>query len=781
MPAFEQLLNAIDEPVVELDLAGRIVFATPSAKEWLQLNAGDEFIRSIPVDDQSRYKQALKRVGEGKIGSMRVEVNVGTDDASLIPAELKLSGIAREGAKPTAVGVWLRDLTLERASEVAANVQGTHLLDLVENVSDACVVEGADGTIEMVNDAFCHLFNIDAAAQSLIGTLCATLFEKASLTTERQIGPIYFPLDAGMGSNGDGRDELPFHLADGQSITQVTLAVEGQVGIAGRLHVFHRANLTAANVAVDPAEAAIARARAQTIDAIARELVVTVESAGSAMHRAEQLELSEQVLGQFRRVDTSANKAIEAVATLIDFTKLDSTQITLDHNPFRLRESLAAMIDRVAQQAEIAGIDLRVRVEQDVPEKLVGDGPRLVLALRNLIDSILYGSPVGHHSGDRGGEILLTVSPEYAAESLIHLIFSVEHQLPKGELRHRVSPATSAMRLGLARPIVRALAEQVAGEQNTGEKTSRSESEGKIEIVERKAGTEYRFSAAFPFERSGDPRQRPTFVTLTSLPALIVSADQAERKNLADLMKSWRMLPREADNATMALQLLNRMADEDHPIPLVITSNNLPIQDGFVLAFRIRNTPKLKTTSVLMLATNGKPGDAIQCRESGISVYLRQPLAPEQLNEALLAVIGSKEDAPVDATLITRHSLREAKRGSVLVIDADRDQSMLVAAGLKKRDYRVSVVTNAPDAYHAMAQEEFNVIVVDPENAGFDDIQGVLNSIRAHVGRGRKQPHVLLATESPPSAPSAFDGMVLKPYAKDSLVNAIADLTLPAS
>lgn len=777
MAAFEQLLNAIDEPIVELDLAGRIVFATPSAKEWLHLDLGEDFAQSVRAADQSRYKQAFKRVGEGKIASMRVEVNIGVsaDEASLIPAELKMSGIARESGKPTAVGIWMRDLTLERASEVAANVQGTHLLDLVENVSDACVVEGADGSIEMVNDAFCRLFNIDAAAQSLIGTLCATLFEKASQAAERQIGPIYFPLDAGVNEGNEGRDELLFKLANGQQITQVTLAVEGQAGVAGRLHVFHHVDqIAAAHAVADPAEAAMARARAQSIEAIARELVITTECVGNLAHRAEQLGLSDQVIGQLFRIDTSANKALDAVATLIDSTKLDLASITLDLQPFRLRESLAAMIDRVAYQAELAGVDLKIRVEQDVPDKLIGDGPRLVLALRNLIDSILSSSA----TGDRGGEVLLTVSPEYTADALIHLIFLVEHQLANGELRPRVSSATSAMRLGLARPIVRAMG-AVAEKNDEGE--SARDANGKIEIIERKSGCEYRFNAVFSFERSSDPRQRPTFVSLTSLSALIVSADQAERKTLADLMKSWRMLPREADSATMALQLLNRMADEGYPIPLVITSNNLPIQDGFLLAFRIRNTPKLKTTAVLMLATSGKPGDAIQCRESGISVYLRQPLAPEQLNEALLAVIGSKDDAPVDATLITRHSLREAKRGSVLVIDADKDQSMLVAAGLKKRDYRVSVVTNAPDAYHAMAQEEFNVIVVDPENAGFDDAQGVLNSIRAHVGRGRQQPHVLLATESPPAAPSAYDGMVLKPYAKDSLVNAIADLTLPTA
>jgi len=36
-----------------------------------------------------------------------------------------------------------------------------------------------------------------------------------------------------------------------------------------------------------------------------------------------------------------------------------------------------------------------------------------------------------------------------------------------------------------------------------------------------------------------------------------------------------------------------------------------------------------------MMAAGGKPGDAIACRENGISAYLRQPIAPNQINKTL--------------------------------------------------------------------------------------------------------------------------------------------------
>ncbi len=756
----------MNEPVLELDLAGNITFLTQAAREWTQRDVGQLLVEAISPQNHVRFLQTIKRVGEGKTTAAQIEVLLDSGDNPALTVELKISAIAREGGKPSSLAVWVRDLSIEKANETAANVQGTHLLDLVENVSDACVVEGADGTVVMVNDAFCNLFFVEAASQSLVGTMCSHLFETASANAQNHGGPLYFSLD-NIEAN-QSRASLVFALANGEPISQTTLSVEDETGIAGRLHVFRpQTRRDVAEDATTTPSAMASTAQMQQIETIARELVVTLESAGSAIHRAEQLDLPVQIFSHFKRVEASASNAFESVASLLDFSRIEGGTVELELGEFRLREAISSMIERVVPHAESRNTALRVRVEQDVPETLIGDGGRVMLALRNLIDCGLapillagIGDDIGvDGEASHGGSVALSIAPEYVAENIIHLAFSVEHTLAKGSVKTKMTSPTSMMQLALARQIVRALGNNV----------------GKLEIIERKNGTAYEFTAAFPFSSVKEPVHRPRFMTLTALPALIVSSDQAERKTLSDLMRSWRMNPREADNATMALQLLARMAAENNPVHLVITSNQLPVQDGFLLAFRIKNHHKLKSTSVMMLANSGKPGDAITCRENGISAYLRQPLAPQQLNEAIAAVMGTL-DANATATLITRHSLRESKKGSVLIIDANRDQAMFAAGGLKKRDYRVVVVTTASEAYEAMVQEEFDVVVVDPVEAEFEYHGGAADSIRQHVGQDRIQPKILFASESPTIGPTPYDGMVLKPYAKDSLVNAIADI-----
>ncbi len=757
------ILTAMNEPVFELDLEGVVMAATTAADALAGHDIGTvgyALPELITPTDKPRFTQSLKRVAEGKVGSATVEAMMPSamaDDVH-IPMEFKLVALTGVNGKPTGMAVWVRDLSLEKANETAANVQGTHLLDLVENVSDACVIEGPDGSIEMINNAFCKLFNIVEAPQSMVGTGCAELFAAASLATERRIGPLYFPLDASGESNQ--HDLLEFQLATGETVNQASLAVDGAAGIAGRMHLFHLKIARASATADDNKSASgLVAAQMSLIEKIAHELVVALEGAGSAVLRGEQLELPSQLLGQFRRVESAASTAFDSIAGLLDFSRIEGNQIVLEPTAFRLRESVAALIASVAPHAENLNVQLRVRIEQDVPDKMAGDGARLMLALRNLIDCALSGVSTESTASDKPSEITLTISPEYAEHQKIYLAFSIEHLNRSGSIV-KILPPSAIMRLAMARQIVRAMANE----------------KGKIEVTERKQGITYAFTCDFPFDANVPPAPRPTFVTLTGLPALIVSHNAEERKQLAEWLKGWRMHPYEADNATMAIELLTRMAKADKPIPLVITSNVLPVQDGFLLAFRIKQHPLHSLTAIIMLAATGRPGDAITCRENGISAYLRQPIAQQQLNEAIIAIVGSKDDNDTDATLITRHSLRESKKASVLIIDAARDQVMFAAGALKKRDYRVVIVVSAEDAFKAMAEEEFDVIVVDPANANFADAKKVVAKIKENVGADRPAPKILCASESVLIGNHAYDGMVLKPFAKESLINAVSDV-----
>jgi DNA-binding response OmpR family regulator len=421
-----------------------------------------------------------------------------------------------------------------------------------------------------------------------------------------------------------------------------------------------------------------------------------------------------------------------------------------------LRAALADLITRVAPNAEERGCRLRVKVEQDVSDALEGDVARLQLVLKNLLDNAMALLP--------GAEVTLQITPEYMTDSGIQLSFSV---VLAGNSAQQFAPKVSAdsgMGVAVAKFMVAAMG-------------------GKLAIASRPGGDAlYAFTIEFPVRPTPEPAPRPTHASLVTLPVLVVSADSEQRNGLASALRGWRMLPLEADNAAMAMALLERFDKEGSPVPLVILANRLPVQDGFLLAFRIKHHPRLASTLIMMLASEGKPGDAIACRENGIAAYMRYPIGTHQLNEAILAVTGASIAAHEAPTLVTRHSLREQRKGAtILLVDASRDCQILAAHILGRHDCSVVVAQDMAEALAAIDQDVYDLVLVDTALAGFagDD---AAHRLRERLTRDPDATRLIaISPEHSPQFREAklaigFNATLAKPFRKEDLLALLKSL-----
>ncbi len=770
----QQLFNALGEPVASLNLGGEVIFATPELENWTGSQGRYVFANTLRAEDKRRFEQAFKRVAEGKTISTVVELmmaeNGGTNskDDVIAPIEIKLAGVSaalgsggeKKGGLPRAVAMWLRDISTVRAQEALATVQATHLLDLIENMSDACLIDDSEGNIDVVNAAFCELFDVRVAPQSLIGTSVEKLFLQATAKVSQAMGPKPAVQKAGKKNKPSDADFAPqsfeFTLLDGRHIHQTCLAVANEGAHAGRLYIFKHTvlgNGEGIGLDVKPATATLS-AQMRSFEAIARDIAATIEGASSAIYRAEQLELPNALVDNLRQIEKTAHAAFANVADLLDFSKIEGGTLALDTHVFDLRHLCANMLDGVMMLAEERRLQMKIRVETDVPERLEGDGVRLMLTLRNLFEcGIAHIDPA---TSDGSAEVQFTISPEYVTDGQAHLIFTVEHSNPRfglaGGRVTRALPPAALMKLAVAKQIVKAMG-------------------GQLEAKERGDTTSYTFTAHFVCKPAPIAPARNAYITLTGLPVLIVSPDAEQRKMLADQCRSWRMHPRETDNGTTALQFLMRMHHEKTPIPLVILSNQLPVQDGFMLAFRLKNHAKLAPMAMIMVASEGKSGDAIACRENGINAYLRHPATPTQLSDAMSAVLGARETEETGKHhLVTRHTLRESSAGSVLLIDADREQTRMASLALKRKNYRVTIAETASEAFNALEQDMFDAVIVDPATPGFPPSPPAAALLCARMQSGAMLTPVLLAqVENGGFDANDFSGFVQKPYNKDSL------------
>ena len=487
------------------------------------------------------------------------------------------------------------------------------------------------------------------------------------------------------------------------------------------------------------------------IQKIGEELSIALEGISAMAIRAQQMEADPAMVEYLQRIRASTETAMSAIGDLVDFSRVSGAAVVLHKSPFSLRSALAELIGRVAPNAEEHRCRLRMKVEQDVADSLEGDVGRLQLVLKNLLDNAFALLP--------GGEITLQITPEYVTESGIQLSFAVLHGA--GAAR---GPADAGMGVAVAKFMVAAMGGRLAISTRAGDETL------------------YSFTVEFPVRPAPPQPRRPTYASMVGMAVLVVSGEPEQRLALTNLLRGWRMVPLEADNAAMALALLQRMDSEGTPVPLVILSNRLPSQDGFLLAFRIKHHRRLSRTLVMMLATQGKAGDAIACRENGIAAYMRYPIADRQLNEAIAAVTGASVDADDTPTLVTRHSLREQRKGAtVLLVDPARDTQILAAHILGKSDCSVVVAQDLPEAFAALEQDVYDLVLVDTALGGLANPDAA-KVLRSRITRDADKTRIVaLSLDHSPAWREArlaegFDATLAKPLRPEPMAELLATL-----
>ena len=731
---FKRIVESLKLAVAVADAKGTIVFANAALAQLLERPApriaGGLLWELFAPGDQKRVQHAAERVAQGKSGVSFVDAQLAEGDGSARWVQAALQPALDSRGKAAGVIAVLQDVGPQRETEEALNLVTARLLAMTDAVPVPTMIETAPGDVELVNEAFCKLLELGSAPQSLSGLAVRDVLARSPYVDGAH-------LDALL-ARPDAPASLPLALGDGRALRLDRQPIAVEEGHGGAVWVAH-----------EPARPAQPAPRAQgagiaLIETIGAELSIALEGLSAMSFRAQQLEIESTMLEQFRSIRASTEAAMAAIGGVVDFSQL-SGGVALRREPFALRSAIAELVARLVPDAEEHGCRLRIKVEQDVADALEGDVARLQLVLRNLLVTAFALAP--------GAEVSLQITPEYTTETGIQLSFAVSASgdgAPEGF-------AEAGMGVALARFMVAAMG-------------------GAIAVGAAPGDPLYAFTVEFPVRPAPPAPRRPTYVSLVGLTVLVVCADAAQRHAITALLRGWRMVPLEADNAAMALALLERLDEEGNPAPLVIVSNRLPVQDGFLLAFRIRHHPRLAPTLVMMLATDGRPGDAIACRENGIAAYMRYPINERQLNEAIVAVTGASVDSDETPTLVTRHSLREQRKGAtLLLVDPSRDSQILAAHMLGRHDCSVVVAHDFSEAAAALDQDFYDIVVADTALEGLRG-EDAARRLRSHIARDADSVLLVAASmehsEAYRAAKTAqgFDATLAKPFQRDALL-----------
>ena len=123
---------------------------------------------------------------------------------------------------------------------------------------------------------------------------------------------------------------------------------------------------------------------------------------------------------------------------------------------------------------------------------------------------------------------------------------------------------------------------------------------------------------------------------------LVVDDNATNRRILEEMLGLWEMRPKAVAGGKAALQEMERAALEEQPYPLVLLDGNMPQMDGFAVAERIREQPRLAGASIMMLTSSARPGDRARCLELGVASHLSKPVKRSDLLDTILEVLARR-------------------------------------------------------------------------------------------------------------------------------------------
>jgi two-component system sensor histidine kinase/response regulator len=668
-----------------------------------------------------------------------------------------------------------RLLAQQADTEAKLALERNLLRTVTDNIPDSIFVKDRDGRYTFANRAFAKLHRA-GSSEELLGKTVFDLFpiERAEPLHAADLEV----LNDKSGTAHEG--ERSTKEADGTvrwiQMTKVALVDQqgNSVGIVGVNRDITRRKLAEAELvkAKEAAEAA-SQAKSSFLATMSHEIRTPMNGILGLTELVLDSELTADQRENLGLVQFSAEALLTIINDILDFSKIEAGKLELEAIPFDLSSSVGETMKALSFRAHQKELELIYEVQPKAPEAVIGDPGRLRQILTNLISNSIKFT--------ERGEIFVSVEEESNERDSTVLRFSVKDTgigIPadkQDKVFESFSQADSSTTrkyggtgLGLA------ICSRLVGMMG-----------GRI-WLDRHAGPGSTFSFTVKLQVQSTAPAYPVAIKpqyLCDLKALIVDDNSTNRRVLLGMLTNWGMKPTAVEDGAAALEVLTRAKKDGQDFPLILLDGHMPEMDGFALAERIRRELGSFGSTVMMLTSAGRLGDAARCRELGVSGYLGKPVLQGELLEAICRILGNEPEERTLAPLITRHALRELKgRSRVLLAEDNAVNQTLAVRLLERRGFTVSVVCDGRAALQALEREDFDFILMDVEMPELDGFQ-VTAAIRekeklagGHIPVIAMTAHVLKGDQDR-CLSAGMDGYVSKPIRTSELMAAIEKLT----
>jgi len=427
-------------------------------------------------------------------------------------------------------------------------------------------------------------------------------------------------------------------------------------------------------------------------------------------------DLSEEQRRYAETVRSSGEVLLSVINDILDFSKIEADKLELEALDFDLRATLEDAAELLALRAHEKRLEFIYRIDPEVHTFLQGDPGRLRQILINLGNNAIKFTS--------RGEVTIEVRLESETESQIKVRFEVRDTgigIPQDRIgllftAFQQVDASTTRRFGgtgLGLAISKRLAELMGGEVG-------------VESVEGRGST-FWFTAVFGRQSRRDRREGLPPVDLRGVRVLVVDDNATNRLVLAEQLASWGVRHAEVENAAGAVDMLRAACAEGDPFRIAITDMQMPDTDGESLGRAIKADPELRDTYLVMMSSFGKRGDAKRLKAIGFSAYLTKPVKQSQLYDCLAMVLGGGAGPAKtpETALVTRHTLKEARRRKVRILLAEDNvtNQEVALAVLAKLGFDADTAANGREAIQTLETVRYDLVFMDVQMPLMDGLE----------------------------------------------------------
>ena len=389
----------------------------------------------------------------------------------------------------------------------------------------------------------------------------------------------------------------------------------GGVLVARRIE---RELITAKDLALESS-----RARSQFLANMSHEIRTPLNGALGNVNLLleENLTPSQKVLAQDAKL--SGQTLLELLNDILDFSKIDAGFMKLEVAPVNARK-LAETVERsyhtVLNEKQLT---CEVRVDEKVPEVIMGDALRLRQILNNLFSNAIKFTP--------SGSVNLSVSVDSAGETILFSVKDSGIGISADKVGKLFSPFMQAESnttrrfggTGLGLSICRDLAHLMGGEVEVDSQVGKG-SEFTLLVPLVAADQEFKSRGAEATSTAAAPD------AIEPLSVLLVEDNAVNRTLMTKLLAKYGHTVDVAVNGLEALEMVGSINYD-----LIFMDCQMPVMDGYEATRKIREKRGPHRPRIVALTANAFKEDQESCFEVGMDDFVTKPVSRESLEKIM--------------------------------------------------------------------------------------------------------------------------------------------------